>query len=105
MKRSTDPDVLLLQAAADPIRLSMLRQLSSDGAVCACNFTDCCNVGQPTISHHLRTLRLAGWVAAERRGTWIYYTIRPEALVRFRELAGELKVGAARTADELVASA
>ena len=28
MKRQTDPDVLLLQAAADPTRLAILRQLS-----------------------------------------------------------------------------
>jgi len=96
MKRSADPDVLLLQAAADPTRLAILRQLSAQGAVCACNFTDCCGVGQPTISHHLRVLREAGWVTAERRGTWIWYAIRPQALTRLRELAGELAAGPAR---------
>ena len=101
MKRSTDPDVLLLQAAADPTRLSVLRQLSAEGAVCACNFTDCCGIGQPTLSHHLRVLREAGWVATERRGTWIYYSLRPEAVARFRELAGELAVVAARPAASL----
>ena len=61
MKRQTDPDVLLLQAAADPTRLEILRQLSASDAVCACDFTDCCDVSQPTISHHLRVLRQAGW--------------------------------------------
>jgi len=91
MKHATDPDVLLLQAAADPTRLSILRQLSAEGAVCACDFTDCCSVGQPTVSHHLRSLRIAGWVATERRGTWIYYSLRPEAVARFRVLAGELE--------------
>jgi DNA-binding transcriptional ArsR family regulator len=101
MKRSTDPDVLLLQASADPTRLSILRQLSSEGAVCACNFTDCCGVGQPTVSHHLRVLRTAGWVTTERRGTWIYYSLRPEAVARFRELAGELKPSSARPASVL----
>ena len=101
MRRSTDPDVLLLQAVADPTRLAMLRQLSRQGAVCACNFDDCCSVGQPTISHHLRCLRTAGWVNGERRGTWIYYSIRPEALARFRELAGELKVGTPQPAAAL----
>ena len=90
MKRATDPDVLLLQAAADPTRLSVIRQLSAEGEVCACNFTDCCGIGQPTVSHHLRVLRTAGWVASERRGTWIYYSLRPEAVARFRVLAGEL---------------
>ena len=105
MKRSTDPDVLLLQAAADPMRLSILRQLSSDGEVCACNFTDCCGIGQPTVSHHLRVLRTAGWVQTERRGTWIYYSLRPEAVARFRELAGEMVPSLARPAAALVGQA
>ena len=104
MKRTTDPDVLLLQAVADPNRLAILRQLSREGAVCACDFEDCCSVGQPTISHHLRSLRTAGWVQSERRGTWIYYSIRSEALERFRALAGELRAGIAVPASAFRAS-
>jgi ArsR family transcriptional regulator len=90
MKRQTDPDVLLLQAAADATRLAILRQLSDTGEVCACDFTDCCGVSQPTISHHLKVLREAGWIVGDRRGTWIWYALRPEAVHRFRELAGDL---------------
>jgi ArsR family transcriptional regulator, arsenate/arsenite/antimonite-responsive transcriptional repressor len=90
MKRQTDPDVLLLQAAADPTRLAILRQLSDCAEVCACDFTACCDVSQPTVSHHLKVLRDAGWIDGERRGTWIFYTLRPQAVARFRELAGGL---------------
>ena len=88
MKRQTDPDVLLLQAAADPTRLAILRQLSDCAEVCACDFTACCDVSQPTVSHHLKVLRDAGWITGERRGTWIFYSLRPQAVARFRELAG-----------------
>ena len=88
MKRQTDPDVLLLQAAADPTRLAILRQLSDVAEVCACDFTACCDVSQPTVSHHLKVLRDAGWIEGERRGTWIWYSLRPQAVARFRELAG-----------------
>ena len=88
VKRQTDPDVLLLQAAADPTRLAILRQLSDCDEVCACDFTACCDVSQPTVSHHLKVLREAGWIAGERRGTWIWYSLRPGAVTRFRELAG-----------------
>jgi ArsR family transcriptional regulator len=88
MKKQSDPDVLLLQAAADPTRLAILRQLSAEGAVCACDFTSCCDVAQPTVSHHLKVLRDAGWIEGERRGTWIFYSLRPTAVDRFRELAG-----------------
>ncbi len=90
MKRQVDPDVRLLQAAADPTRLAILCQLASGDGVCACEFTDCCDVAQPTVSHHLKVLRDAGWVRTERRGSFIYYFLRPEGLARFRHLAGQL---------------
>lgn len=86
MRRQTDPDVLLLQGAADPTRLAILRQLSDLGEVCACDLGQP-GISQPTLSHHLRVLREAGWVDGERRGTWIWYSLRPEAVSRFRELA------------------
>ena len=70
--KSTDPDVELLQAIADPVRLSILRQLAATpDSVCACDFTECCTVSQPTISHHLKVLRDAGVLTTERRGTFI----------------------------------
>ncbi len=85
-----DADVLLLHAAADPTRLAILRQLASLDEVCACDFTACCDVSQPTVSHHLRVLREAGWVTSERRGTWVHYRLRPEAVERFRRLTSQL---------------
>src|SRR5215213_2515427 len=90
MKRSTDPDVRLLQAAADPTRLEILRQLAATDGVCACDFTSCCDVAQPTVSHHLKVLRESGWVRSERRASNVYYWLRPEAVTRFGQLAGEL---------------
>jgi len=90
VKRQTDPDVLLLQAAADPTRLAFIRQLSDVPEVCACDFSACCDVLQPTVSHHLKVLRDAGWVVGERRGSWIYYRLRPDAVARFRVLATQM---------------
>lgn len=94
MKRVTDPDALLFQGAADPTRLAILRQLAvARDEVCACDFTACCTVAQPTVSHHLKVLREAGWVTSERRASWVWYRLRPEAVERFRVLAGELSGG------------
>ena len=91
MKRITDPDALLLHGAADPSRLAILRQLAtSPDQVCACDFMACCPVAQPTVSHHLKVLRDSGWVTSERRGTWVWYRLRPEAVTRFRSIAGGL---------------
>jgi ArsR family transcriptional regulator len=85
-----DPDVQLLQALGHPTRLSIVRELAGSTEVCACDFTDCCGVRQPTVSHHLRILREAGVIEAERRGTSIWYSIVPSAADRLRALAGEL---------------
>jgi ArsR family transcriptional regulator len=83
-----DPDVRFFGALADPTRLSIVRELAA-GEVCACDLTSCCDVSQPTVSHHLRTLREAGVVEAERRGTWIYYRLAPGVAERLRGFATE----------------
>lgn len=90
MKRQTDPDVLLLQAAADPTRLAILRQLSDVAEVCACDFTACCDVSQPTVSHHLKVLREAGLITVSRRGVWAYYAADRRGLERLRSSVGDL---------------
>jgi ArsR family transcriptional regulator len=89
-----DPDVRLLHAAADSTRLAILRELSAEGPIRACDLTACCTVHQPTVSHHLRVLREAGWVCADRHGTNIAYRLCPDAASRFRQIAGDLKAGA-----------
>jgi ArsR family transcriptional regulator, arsenate/arsenite/antimonite-responsive transcriptional repressor len=96
--KSIDPDARLLQGAADPTRLAILRQLAGADEVCACDFTACCDVAQPTVSHHLKVLRETGWVSSERRGTWVWYRLRPEAIERFGRIAGGLSIaGASRS--------
>ena len=50
--------------------------------VCVCDFTDALPLNQPTVSHHLRILREAELVISERRGTWVYYRLAPEARSR-----------------------
>lgn len=92
--KTTDPDVELLQAIADPVRLSIVRQLAAAAAaadaVCACDFTECCSVSQPTVSHHLRVLREAGVVTTQRRGTYIYYRLAPDFSHRWASVGASL---------------
>ena len=102
MAKSTDPDVRLLAALADPARLAIVRQLASDGSVCACDFSSVDGLTQPTVSHHLRVLREAGLVHGERRGTWIWYRLDPSVADRLVSIAGELgSAGPARPASAL----
>jgi ArsR family transcriptional regulator len=88
-----DPDVQLLQALGHPTRLAIVRELVGTNQVCACDFTSCCDVGQPTVSHHLRILRDAGVIESERRGTSIFYRLVPAAAERLKALAGVMSGG------------
>ena len=99
--KSADPDVRLLAALADPARLAIVRQLASDEAVCACDFSACNSLSQPTVSHHLRVLREAGLIHGERRGTWIWYRLDPSVADRLAAIAGELSPGVPRPASAL----
>lgn len=69
------------KALGDPIRLQLVDVLRKHaGKVCVCELTPLFDVGQPTISHHLKVLRQAGIVDSERRGLWAYYYVVPESL-------------------------
>jgi ArsR family transcriptional regulator len=100
---SLDPEVRLLAALADPTRLAIVRQLAADVETCACDFTASCDVGQPTVSHHLRVLREAGVVTSERRGQWIFYRLAPETAERLGTVARSLVPGGLVTVGDLVA--
>src|SRR6266508_7039337 len=69
------------KALGDPIRLQLVDVLRKHaGEVCVCELAPLFDVGQPTISHHLKVLRDAGIVDSERRGLWAYYYVVPESL-------------------------
>jgi ArsR family transcriptional regulator, arsenate/arsenite/antimonite-responsive transcriptional repressor len=69
------------KALSDPIRLQLVDVLRKHaGKVCVCELTPLFDVGQPTVSHHLKVLRDAGIVDSERRGLWAYYYVKSDAL-------------------------
>jgi len=64
----------LLSALADTTRLGIVSLLAgADEPVCVCEIVPRFDLGQPTISHHLRVLREARLVDCEKRGLWVYY--------------------------------
>jgi ArsR family transcriptional regulator len=71
-----------LKAVADPTRLRLLSiVLASEGMeACTCDLTGPLGLSQPTVTHHLKKLAAVGLVTGERRGTWTYYRVVPEAL-------------------------
>ena len=65
-----------------PTRLRTLSiLLASEGMeACTCDLTGPLGLTQPTVTHHLQKLAAAGLVVGERRGTWTWYRVVPEAL-------------------------
>lgn len=83
--RATKPFAAFFRALGDETRLEIVGLLAAqDGELCVCEIEKHFDLGQPTISHHLRVLREAGVVSSERRGTWVYCSIAPGALETFR---------------------
>jgi len=80
----------MLKALSDPVRLRLLSVVASrsGGEACVCDISAGITVGQPTVSHHLKVLRTAGLLDSERRGSWVYYRVIPEALQQLSSLLG-----------------
>jgi len=72
-------DVRRFKALGDPIRLHILRVLA-DGGRCVCEIQGHVDVAANLLSHHLKVLREAGLVMAERRGRWVHYQLDPAGL-------------------------
>ena len=72
----------MLKAIADPARLRLLSiVLSHEGQeACVCDLTPYFDLSQPTISHHLKVLHETGLLDREKRGTWVFYKARPQAM-------------------------
>lgn len=80
----------LLKALADPVRLRLLSLVAShaDGEACVCDLNEAFDLSQPTISHHLKVLHEVGLLDRARRGVWVYYSTRREALADLGALIG-----------------
>jgi ArsR family transcriptional regulator, arsenate/arsenite/antimonite-responsive transcriptional repressor len=83
--------VPLLKALADPVRLRLMSLVASHdgGEACVCDLNDAFELSQPTISHHLKVLHDAGLLDREKRGVWVYYRARTEALANLGALIGD----------------
>jgi ArsR family transcriptional regulator len=86
--RATEADVIaeVFKALSDPTRVRLLRYLagSDAGTTCACHLPTALGISQPTLSFHMRKLLDAGLVTREKRGRWVHWTVRSEALTGVR---------------------
>jgi ArsR family transcriptional regulator, arsenate/arsenite/antimonite-responsive transcriptional repressor len=80
----------LLKALADPVRLRLMSLVASHpgGEACVCDLNEAFDLSQPTISHHLKVLHESGLLDRDKRGVWVYYRARTEALASLGTLIG-----------------
>ena len=80
----------VLKALAEPVRLRLLSLVAAHagGEACVCDLTGAFDLSQPTISHHLKVLHDVGLLDRTKRGVWVYYKVRPEALRDVSALIG-----------------
>ena len=72
------------------MRLRLMSMVASHegGEACVCDLTEGFELSQPTISHHLKVLHEVGLLMRSKRGVWVYYRARSEALVDLAALIG-----------------
>ena len=81
---------VLFKAVADPVRLRLLSLIACHpgGESCVCDLTPEFDMTAPSVSYHLKVLREAGLITSERRGTWVYYRVIPQAMARMSAVLG-----------------
>ena len=89
MARSKATEIAaLLKAVADPTRLQILALIrqGQDSKACTCDLTGPLNLSQPTISHHMKKMSEVGLLKAEKKGTWVYYSINEKLWSQISDL-------------------
>ena len=79
---------LVFGALADRNRLKIVSTLLKfgTGECCVCDFEATLGLSQPTVSYHLKRLADVGLLEREKRGTFAYYRLAPQAITRLRAL-------------------
>lgn len=75
----------VFRAFCDENRLRILEMLRC-GEMCACKLLENLDIGQSTLSHHMKILCDAGVVVSRADGKWTHYRISEEGAARAADL-------------------
>ncbi len=70
----------VLKALSVPSRIRILELLKAEGALPVKQIAGTLEMTSPAVSQHLKVLRHAGLVNAERQGYWVPYSVNASAL-------------------------
>ena len=81
--------VKMLKALSSEPRLKIFRLLKAR-SLCVNAITAKLDMTQSAVSQHLRILKEAGLVQADKRGYWIHYSVDAAALKRYADTISKL---------------
>lgn len=88
MENNFESSTRVFKAFCDDKRLNILKLLQG-GEKCACRLLEELDIGQSTLSHHMRILCDSGIVIARKEGKWSYYSIDEKGVSRAKMLLEE----------------
>ncbi len=89
MKNIYKENAKIYKAFCDEKRLMLLELLQS-GEKCACMLLESVDMGQSTLSHHMKILVESGIVCARRDGKWTHYSISDAGVEYAKNLLTEI---------------
>nr|WP_302597453.1 metalloregulator ArsR/SmtB family transcription factor [uncultured Cellulosilyticum sp.] len=89
MENKYKKHAMIFKAFCDENRLMILEMLQS-GEKCACKLLDELNIGQSTLSHHMKILCESGIVVSRKEGKWTHYAISEEGTCHAKALLNDL---------------
>ena len=81
--------VSILKVLACEPRLKILRLLKQR-SLCVNAITSMLDITQSAVSQHLRVLKEAGLVKAEKRGYWTHYSVETQALRKHGDMVSSI---------------
>ena len=79
----------VFKAFCDANRLTIL-ELLQRGEKCACKLLEELNIGQSTLSPHMKILCDSGIVIGRKEGKWTHYSISPEGVEYAKMLLSQI---------------
>ena len=79
----------ICKALGDENRVKII-QLLTKGELCACKLLEEFNIGQSTLSHHMKILCDAEIVVGRKEGKWTHYSFDPQGVQKAKELLDEI---------------
>ncbi len=63
-------------ALNDETRVKLLKFIELHGPLCVCDLQESFGMIQSRLSRHLKILKEAGFLQSERKGRWVYFSVK-----------------------------